>query len=61
MPRLAIFSVEKGFEKPVVENLNNVIRKWESNGKMGDVEQRIQTGIENFDVVPEEKESAIAE
>ena len=57
MPRLAIFSVDKGFEKPVVENLNNIINKWENSGKMGDVEQRIQTGIENFDVVPEESEN----
>ena len=55
LPRLAIFSVEKGFDKPVVENLNNVINKWESNGKMADVEQRIQSGIENFDVVPAEE------
>ena len=50
IPRVAIFSIEKGFDKPVVENLNNVIRKWDTNNKMADVEHKINEGLLNYDV-----------
>ena len=60
LPRLAVFSIEKGFEKPVVENLNGVILKWDTNNKMADVEHKINDGLINFDVVPEEAEKESA-
>ena len=56
LPKVSIFSIEKGFDKPIVENINNIINKWDNSGKLADVEQRIQHGIQNFDVQIEAEE-----
>ena len=55
IPKISVFSVSKGFDKPVVSDIKHIILK---NTDMGEavnmVQQKIKEGEENFDKIDDE-------
>ena len=58
LPKIPVFSVAKGFERPVVADIKGILLKYPAGDCMQIMNERIVQGLEDYDKVEEEEKPA---